>query len=204
MKNAFLTGERVHLRPLETRDAPVIVTWFNDPGVRRTLQVYRPLTVDAEIEWLERTARSDRDLVLGIVPRGTQRLIGVVGLHGIDLRHRHAGFGITIGETGEWGKGYGTDATAVLVAHAFDTLNLNRVWLHVYEFNERGRHAYERVGFVLEGTLRQAHFNDGRYWDVHTMAVLRSDWPPRPGARRASTGTAPPAAGKPPTRRRSR
>lgn len=176
MKNAFLSGRRVHLRALETADAPLIITWFNDPEVRRSLQAYRPMVVETEIEWLERMAHSDRDLALGIVPRGSERLIGVTGLHGIDLRHRHAGFGIAIGETSEWGKGYGTDATQAMVDHAFLTLNLNRVWLHVYEFNARGRRAYERVGFQLEGTLRQAYFGEGRYWDVHTMAILHADW----------------------------
>ncbi|HET7224107.1 MAG TPA: GNAT family protein [Candidatus Eisenbacteria bacterium] len=193
MKNAFLSGRRVHLRALETADAPLIITWFNDPEVRRTLQAYRPMMVETEVEWLERMAHSDRDLALGIVPRGSERLIGVAGLHGIDPRHRHAGFGIAIGETSEWGKGYGTDATQAMVDHAFLTLNLNRVWLHVYEFNARGRRAYERVGFQLEGTLREAYFGEGRYWDVHTMAILRADWERRraksegaPRARRAS------------------
>jgi diamine N-acetyltransferase len=176
MKNAFLSGERVHLRPLDRADAPVIVTWFNNPAVRRTLQMYQPMTIEREHQFLERMQGSDRDVVLGIVPAGTERLIGVTGLHAIDIRHRHAGFGITVGEPGEWGKGYGTEATALMVGHAFETLNLHRVWLHVYAFNDRGRRAYERVGFQLEGTLREAYFGEGRYADVQVMGVLDHEW----------------------------
>src|SRR5205814_646415 len=82
----------------------------------------------------------------GIVVRTSDRLIGGTGFHHIDFRNRHVGFGITIGEKEEWGKGYGTEATRLMVQHAFETLNLNRVWLHVYEYNQRGIRAYERAG----------------------------------------------------------
>ena len=53
-------------------------------------------------------------------------------------------FGIVIGAKSEWGKGYGTEATSLMVQYAFETLNLNRVWLHVYEFNTRGTEAFEK------------------------------------------------------------
>src|SRR5206468_7752591 len=75
-----------------------------------------------------------------------------------------------------WGKGYGTEATRLMVQYAFDTLNLNRVWLHVLEYNERGIRCYEKVGFKKEGLLRQEHFRDGRYWDTHLVAILRDEW----------------------------
>src|SRR5262249_62195912 len=64
----------------------------------------------------------------------------------------------------------------LLVEHAFEILNLNRVWLHVYEFNERGIRTYERVGFQKEGVLRQDHFHDGRYWSTIIMGILREEW----------------------------
>jgi diamine N-acetyltransferase len=102
--------------------------------------------------------------------------IGTTGLHAIDWRRRMACFGIEIGRKEEWGKGHGTEATELMVRYAFHTLNLNRVWLHVYEFNERGIRAYERVGFKHEATLRQDCYRDGRFWDVHHMGILRAEW----------------------------
>lgn len=83
------------------------------------------------------------------------------------------------GESSEWGKGYGTEATRLLVQHAFETMNLNRVWLLVYEFNERALRAYERVGFQKEGVLRQEMYRQGRYWNTILMAILREDWEAR-------------------------
>src|SRR5438477_214806 len=80
----------------------------------------------------------DIHVPLSIVLNATDRLIGVAGLHSINQKDRHAAFGISIGEKEEWGKGYGTEATRLIVGYAFETLNLNRVWLHVHAHNERG------------------------------------------------------------------
>ena len=66
-----------------------------------------------------------------------------------------------------------------MTGYAFETLNLNRVWLHVYEYNERGIRAYEKVGFKREGVLRQDRYHAGRYWDTITMAILREEWETR-------------------------
>jgi [ribosomal protein S5]-alanine N-acetyltransferase len=176
MKNPFLIGPNVYLRPLEREDAPVLVPWFNDPDVSRTLLRHRPQTLRDEEAFLDKVTQSEHDVALALVVRATDRLIGVTGLHQIDFKNRHCSFGIVIGEKAEWGKGYGTEATTLLVKHAFETLNLNRVWLHVYEYNDRGRRSYEKVGFRQEGVLRQDCYREGRYWDTIVMAILREDW----------------------------
>jgi hypothetical protein len=71
-----------------------------------------------------------------------------------------------IGDKREWNKGYGTEVTRLLTRYAFETLNLNRVWLRVYEFNRYAIRAYEKAGYRREGVLRQDHFSDGPYWDT--------------------------------------
>ncbi len=58
-----------------------------------------------------------------------------------------------------------------MVDHAFEGLNLNRVWLTVFENNPRGVRAYEKAGFRVEGRLRQECFREGRYWDAIFMAI---------------------------------
>jgi diamine N-acetyltransferase len=55
-------------------------------------------------------------------------------------------------------------------------LNLNRIFLRVYENNPRAIRAYEKTGFVHEGRLRQGHFHNGEYLDVLLMGVLRAEW----------------------------
>lgn len=176
MKCPFLIGTKIYLRPLDRSDAPVIVPWVNDQDVLRTLMLYRPVTLHAEEEFIEESARDERQLVLGIALRQSDQLIGATGLNQIDFKDSHANFGIFIGMKSEWGKGYGTEATYLIVDFAFKTLNLNRVSLRVYEYNQRGIRVYEKLGFKREGILRQEHYHDGRRWDTLIMAVLREEW----------------------------
>jgi RimJ/RimL family protein N-acetyltransferase len=175
VNNPYLIGERLYLRPLEPSDAATITPWFNNPTVNRTILVRPPMSFRAEEDWLTKLGQGD-DVVLGIVLKDGDRLIGSTGLKQFDWRNRHAAFGILIGEVAQWNQGYGTEATALVVRHGFETLNLNRIWLEVYEYNPRGQCAYERVGFKVEGRLRQHTFREGRYWDVVFMGILREEW----------------------------
>ena len=102
--------------------------------------------------------------------------IGSCGYHAIEWRHRAGEVGIAIGARDYWGRGYGTDAMQTLVAWGFYTLNLNRVQLRVYADNARAIRCYEKVGFQVEGRLRQDNFYNGAYRDTLLMAVLREDW----------------------------
>ena len=176
MTNAFLIGSQIYLRPVSLEDGATIAGWLNDPEVRRTLRARMPITHLAEEAFLRRIGESENDLILAIMVRETEQFIGVLGLHQIDSRNRHAQFGITIGEKDAWDKGYGTEATQLILRYAFDSLNLHRVALQVYEFNPRAQHVYEKIGFRTEGRLRQETFREGRYWDTIVMGLLRDEW----------------------------
>jgi diamine N-acetyltransferase len=104
------------------------------------------------------------------------RPIGNCGFHNLDWRCRSAEVGIMIGEKNYWNRGYGTDAMRLLLKHGFGTLNLNRIYLYVYQNNPRAIRTYEKAGFVHEGVRRQAAYKDGQYIDILMMSVLRSEW----------------------------
>jgi diamine N-acetyltransferase len=176
LKNPFLIGERIYLRPLEREDAAIFVPWVNDQEIIRNLVLYRPMNRDNEEEFIARASKEHNGIVLGIALKKDDRLIGNTALHAVHSKNRNAGFGIMIGDKTEWNRGYGTEATGLMVRYGFTTLNLNRIWLHVHEYNPRGRRAYEKVGFQVEGTLRKHSFRDGRYWDVVVMGLLREEW----------------------------
>jgi RimJ/RimL family protein N-acetyltransferase len=176
VQNPFLVGPTVYLRPLEPQDARAVTPWFNDAEVTRFMLRYRPMSVAEEEASLRRLADNPGDVHLGIALRESDRLVGATGLHQVDVRNRHAAFGIVIGEKDFWGKGLGSEATRLMVRYAFGTLNLNRVWLEVYEYNPRAVRVYEKVGFRVQGRLRQDTFHDGRYWDTLVMGVLREEW----------------------------
>ena len=111
--------------------------------------------------------------------RESDRLIGTCAFSRLDAEGGSVLFHITIGEPDAWSKGYGTEATSLMLAHAFERLGLHRVGLSVFEFNGRAIRAYEKCGFVVEGRAREAILRDGRYWDEIQMSVLAGEWAAR-------------------------
>ncbi|NMO20269.1 GNAT family N-acetyltransferase [Pyxidicoccus fallax] len=178
MANAFLIGPSVYLRPLEREDAPLVAGYLNNPAVRRTLAAYRPLSVGQEQAFLEALATNEQNVVLGVVSRDRDLLIGVTGLHRLDFRGRHAEFGLFIGDPSYWGRGLGTEATRLMLDYGFGTLNLNRVWLQVFGHHASAQRVYEKAGFRREGIQREQHFVEGRYTDGVLMGILRAEWTP--------------------------
>jgi diamine N-acetyltransferase len=174
----MLIGNRVRLRAAERDDLPTFVRWFNDPEVTHFLAMYAPLSLAMEERWFEGIL-NDKDTFFFVVEAlvGQKPVpIGSLALTHIDWKNRNAGFGISISEKEYWGQGHGTEAARVCLRFAFGELNLKRVYLDVYAYNERAIRSYEKVGFKHEGTRRQAFFRDGQYHDVHLMGILREEF----------------------------
>jgi RimJ/RimL family protein N-acetyltransferase len=157
----------------------MFVGWLNNPEVRQGLAHNPPLSQVEEERWFENMLERPGDehpMVIEIPEGDMWRPIGKCLYMDIDWRNRLAEVGIFIGEVSLWNQGYGSEAMGLLLRHAFDTLNLNRIFLSVFESNPRAIRCYEKAGFVLEGRLRQAEYQDGQFVDVLLMSVLRQDW----------------------------
>src|SRR5438874_1010328 len=111
------------------------------------------------------------------------RHIGNMGLSDVEPDQRRARIAIRIGAPADRSKGYGTDAMQTFLRFAFQEMNLNRVELEVFEYNERAIAAYKKCGFVEEARLRLAHFWDGAFHDALIMAVVRDEFDAGDGAR---------------------
>ncbi|KAA3644938.1 MAG: N-acetyltransferase [Chloroflexi bacterium] len=175
----MIYGERIRFRHTEREDLPLFVKWFNDPEVRQGLNSVLPMSLSNEEKWFERMLQlpmEEQVLCIEMRDRDDWRLIGNCGFFTIDHRVRNAEVGIIIGEKELWNQGYGTEAMQLLLKHGFNTLNLNRIFLRVYENNPRAIRSYEKVGYVHEGRQRQAHYFDGQYLDVIFMSVLKDEW----------------------------
>jgi ribosomal-protein-alanine N-acetyltransferase len=118
---------------------------------------------------------SDSDLVLAIVAREGDVHVGNIGLHRIDWQNRCAEYGVVIGERDFWGRGIGTEATRLICRHGFDRLGLHRIWLGVFATHEVAIRMYERIGFKVEGTMREEILRDGRYLDKVIMGLLAGE-----------------------------
>ena len=174
----MLQGKLVRLRGLEPTDLERAYGWVNDREVTQYLMLRYPMSLAQEQKYLTETSSqgsSFQDVRLAIETLdGTH--IGMTGLHRARPEDRGAEFGIMIGDKSFWSNGYGTDALQTLLRFAFDQMNLHKVMLGVFEFNERAQACYRKCGFVDEGRFREEYFQDGRYWDVLRMSILRREW----------------------------
>lgn len=125
-------------------------------------------------EWMEHEQHNSFGFMIRTL--ADNRLIGFVGLGGINWNNGDGWVGIGIGETEYWGKGYGTDAMRLTLRFAFTELNLHRVSLNTFECNPRAIRSYDKAGFVVEGRERQVLNREGRRWDVIYMGILRQEW----------------------------
>jgi RimJ/RimL family protein N-acetyltransferase len=177
-----LRGELVILRPFRVDDADVMARAIADPEVGRLTGSCHSSAESAEAHDLDtlrqwystRNDQPDR-LDLAIIDRGTGACVGEAVLNEYEEGNRAVNFRILVGPGGR-DRGLGTEATRLLLGHAFDVLGLHRVALEVYAFNPRARRAYEKVGFVTEGVRRDALRFDGEWVDAIVMSVLDHEW----------------------------
>ncbi len=173
----MLEGKITNLRPLDISDLERVYKWINDREVTRYLAARYPLSRKDEMNWLENSPPNSfsEGVRLAIETKDGQH-IGGINLHRLNPEDRKAGLGIMIGEKDHWSNGYGTDAVLTLLKLAFDEMNLHRVWLQAFPDNERAIACYLKCGFREEGRLRQEVFQDGRYYDVIVMGVLKDEF----------------------------
>jgi len=178
----MIYGKRIRLRAIEKDDPQRFVAWLNDPEVRRNMLMYQPLSKAVEELWFADMLKRDQDehpLVIEVHQGENWQPVGNLGFLNLDQRERSAEIGIFIGEKNLWDKDYGSQAIQLMLKHGCENLKLNRIFLQVYETNERGIRCYEKAGFQHEGRMRQARFQQGRYIDVLLMSVLRDESQPK-------------------------
>ncbi len=168
-------GERCFLSPIDLNDAPKYVEWFNDPELAVMLQiVVKPVSVAGEREWIEKFAKDPYQFA--IVDAKSNKLIGGCGLKEVDLVNRTSLIGIFLGDRKYRGRGYGEEATRLLVDFAFSYVNLRSIMLEVYDFNRRAIRCYEKVGFKQVGRRRCAKLLGDKCYDEVLMDIVAEEF----------------------------
>ena len=174
---AEFVGRFVNLRRHRMEDLPAVVRWYRDPEMARLTRYHaNPMSAEEVERFFRGRMMADDALAYAIVELPSHRLIGFTTFSGLDADNGSVLFHITIGERDAWGRGLGTEATELMLGHAFENLGLHRVGLSVFSYNTRAIRAYEKAGFRHEGRLRDAIQRDGRYWDEIQMGILREEW----------------------------
>src|SRR2546423_6763643 len=171
----MIAGEHVILRAFEGEDAERCYHWMNDPNIVRTLKTRYPIAFQNEVEWLERAmhpAQNERHFA--IERRDDRTHVGNASIHDIDWVSRTGWFGLFVGEPTAWNRGFGSDAIQTLVRFAFDEMNLVKLRIHVFDYNQRAKHVLLGHGFVQEGKLERDFYREAAYPDIVILSKFRS------------------------------
>jgi RimJ/RimL family protein N-acetyltransferase len=170
-----LYGGTIRLEPLAPRHADDAWAALADPEVIRLTGTHATFTREqADAFMASVTARDDR-ADWAIIRGGDDAYLGEAVLNQLDPGNASANFRIAVSGLANRGRGYGTQATRLVLGYAFETVGLHRVSLEVYSFNPRAQHVYEKCGFRVEGRQREALRWDGKWHDAIVMGILATD-----------------------------
>jgi RimJ/RimL family protein N-acetyltransferase len=176
-----LDTPRLRLRTLVEADVPALFAIFNDPEAMR-YWTSPPMTDVAEAEALlrdiQRHAEAETLFQWGIARRDDELVIGTCTLFRIERQHRRGELGYIV-RRDLWGRGLAKEALTAIVNHAFGPLGLHRLEADIDPRNAGSIRSVERLGFKLEGHLRERFFVAGEIQDSLIYGLLAQDWKAR-------------------------
>lgn len=178
MRNVFLEGSRIYLRPLEEEDLKgKYVSWLNDKNVNKynSHHVF-PYSLVEGLAYIRKSKKDRENLILAIVTKRGNVHIGNISLQNIDYINKNAEIAILIGEKKYRGKGYAKEAACMLTEHGFKSLGLSRIYCGTSSKNLSMRKLAESLNMTLEGKRRRAMFKDGAFVDIMEYGVLANEF----------------------------
>lgn len=168
----YLESERLSYRPVSMSHlSQDYVNWLNDPEVYRYLETGGNYTIEMLNAFLEEVEKKEI-LFWGIHLKSNGIHIGNIKIDPINERHGIGEYGILMGRTGEWGKGYAKEASQAIIDFCFNSIKLRKMTLGVVINNVAAVNLYKKLGFRIEGHYKKHGFYEGKYCDVLRMALF--------------------------------
>ena len=174
----LLRGEKVRLTAVDHGDLATVAGWWHNPEFLRlyNTEPVVPRNEDQLSRRFDLTQTSNNSYLFAIRPLEGDELVGLLEFDGIDWVHRTTFVSIGIGEAHHRGLGYGYDTMRLALNFAFNEMNLHRVCLTVFSYNENALALYQSLGFTQEGVYREHVERDGRRHDMILLGILRREW----------------------------
>lgn len=164
---------------MELSDVDELMKYWNNPELQQFHSRPRIASKDEELTWIRTTwerRQKGEAYIFGIFLIKNDQYIGNVELRVLSNITQRGSLGITIFNPEYWGKGFGTEASNLILDFGFSVLNLHTIELEVFSFNERALACYTKVGFVETGRKREAHFSAGKYHDIILMDISQREF----------------------------
>ena len=176
IKSTRIIGETVNLKEIDSSDLPKMLVWRNKKENTKWFFNQDEITNEKQEEWYNLYLEDKSDNMF-IIETKDGIPIGTIGIKNIDKQNKQAELGrMLIGEKEYLDKGYAVEATKTLVKYCFEKMNLNRIYLEVFEHNVKAINMYKKVGFKKEGSLRQAIFANAKWFNITLMSILKNEF----------------------------
>lgn len=176
LEKPILHGSTITLRPITKDDASAMFATLADEESMRLTGTQQTFTFEQVEQHCARLLAADDRADYAITLKDAPAYIGEAVLNEIDWVNRTASYRIALGGPATFGKGYGTEATRLIIDYGFCQLNLHRIELEVYAFNPRAQRVYAKVGFVREGVRRDVLLWEGQYHSAIVMSILEHEY----------------------------
>lgn len=170
---------RVRLRPARVEDAEAMLAAMEPEHTQNLQFFHEPLEIERQRAYLARMTKSASDYLFVVLLVADERMVGTVGLHEIDQHNHNARIGKLIFRTEDRAHGYGLEAEELVLRHAVWRLGCHKVYARLLWENTDGQAHYLKLGFKVEGRMREEYFLQGEHHDMVLMSILRREWEAR-------------------------
>lgn len=172
------------LRPIEISDLQVIQKWRNDKNTLPNVREYRLMSVSHIRKWYD-SMILDNKFEMFIMQTSNQEPVGVCGLTYIDWKNRNADLHFAVYKDSLWiDDKYSNIFYPIIVDYAFNNLDMNRIYVEMYEIDKKKVDFFSKKGFNKDVCLRKQYYYDGRRWDSYIYSLLKSEYTANIGERR--------------------
>jgi hypothetical protein len=175
----LIKGEKVGLRAIEKEDLILLRDWRNIVEFRKNFREVRELSLADQESWFTSLQDSKHiNYMFMIVDLKTDKPIGAAGLLYINLIIRSADFSFYIGDQNKYigDDGIANESAQLLINYGFNNLNLNKIWMELYEFDSQKINFFKNnFSFKQDGLLRDNCFEEGKYWNSLILSLLKND-----------------------------
>ena len=172
----MIKGNKVGLRAVEKNDLEFLKDWRKNPDFRKNFREVRELNLSDQIKWFESICVSNPNNYMFVIEDlKNKELIGAAGLLYINWIIRSADFSFYIGKDDKYidKEGYAEDASKLLIEYAFKNLNLHKIWMELYEFDNKKIDFFTKnFNFKKDGLLRDNCFENGRYRNSIIISLI--------------------------------
>jgi RimJ/RimL family protein N-acetyltransferase len=162
------------IRAIEEKDLELIQRWRNHPTTLPYVREYRIMSLPHIKKWYESIVTSDKFEMF--IMQDKEIPIGVCGLTYINWQNRHADLHLAIYHNNEWvDKEYAPEFFKIITAYAFEEMNLNKLYVEVYENDSKKIDFFESLNFQKDAVLREHYFHKGRYLNSYIYSLLRRE-----------------------------